>query len=148
MVDASSRSPVRWSVRWRMANRSRSRRLWQPLRMPRTATSSRHQDGMRIPRQMRESGMARKKLIRSGSAAAAWDSDNGEKQSHQAHRRLTAKARAIGGGFESALGLHRYRRSKSVEPFKLASHISNGSQRGDGFISNIGKPCNISPSYV
>ena len=47
--------------------------------------------------------MARKKLIRSRSAAAAWDLDKGSGQSHQGQRRLEDQARAIGTHFESAL---------------------------------------------
>ena len=34
---------------WRMAKRSRSRRLWQRLRIPSTATESRYQAGKRTP---------------------------------------------------------------------------------------------------
>ena len=45
---------------WRMANRSRSRRLWQRLRFPSTATSSRYQAGIRTPRRIRASGIALK----------------------------------------------------------------------------------------
>jgi hypothetical protein len=47
--------------------------------------------------------MACKKLIRSRSAAAAWDLDKGSGQSHQGQRRLEEQARAVGTHFESAL---------------------------------------------
>ncbi len=42
---------------WRMANRSRSRKLSHPLRIPSTATSSRYQAGNRTPRRIRASGI-------------------------------------------------------------------------------------------
>lgn len=41
----------------RMAKRSRSRKLWQPLRIPSTATSSKYQAGNQTPRRVRASGI-------------------------------------------------------------------------------------------
>ena len=52
--------------------------------MPRTATRRRSQAGMRIPRRIRMSGMARKKLIRSRAVAAERDSDKGTGHSNPA----------------------------------------------------------------
>ena len=46
----------------------------------------------RIPRRLRMSGMARKKLIRSRSVAAAGDSDKGTQQSRQGHRKRSTLA--------------------------------------------------------
>jgi hypothetical protein len=42
---------------WRMANRSRSHKLWQPLRIPRSATCNKYQAGKRKPRRIRASGI-------------------------------------------------------------------------------------------
>ena len=57
-----------------MAKRSRSRKLWQPLGIPSTATSSSYQDGnrtpRRTPRRIRASGIDLRWLIRSRSVAA------------------------------------------------------------------------------
>jgi hypothetical protein len=53
-----------------MAKRSRSRKLWQPLGIPSTATSSSYQDGNRTPRRIRASGIDLRWLIRSRSVAA------------------------------------------------------------------------------
>jgi hypothetical protein len=61
--------------------------------MPRTATRRKYQAGMRIPRRIRMSGMARKKLIRSRSIAAEWDSDKGTQQSRPGHRKRSPLAR-------------------------------------------------------
>jgi hypothetical protein len=40
-----------------MAKRSKSRKLWQPLKIPSTATSSKYQAGKRTPRRIRASGI-------------------------------------------------------------------------------------------
>jgi hypothetical protein len=91
----------------RLANRSKSRRLWQPLRMPSTATNSRYQAGMRMPRRIRVSGMARRKLIRSRSVAGACVSSRGKRRSHRGHRKLGPEARGLGTDFKSALRFSR-----------------------------------------
>ncbi len=113
MVIASVRSQGRWTepggVGWRRRSllrqeyRSKSRRLWQPLRMARTATNSRYQAGMRMPRRIRVSGMERRKLIRSRSVAGAFVSTTGTGRSHKGHRKVKPQARAPWAHFKSAL---------------------------------------------
>ena len=88
---------------WRLANRSRSRRLWQQLSIPSTPTSSRYQAGMRTPRRMRVSGIARRKLIRSRSAAEETVSGTGRRRCRRPHTMLAVPTRAAGPHFESAL---------------------------------------------
>jgi transposase len=91
---------------------------------------------MRIPRRILVPGIARRKLIRSRSVAAAGDSDKGSRQSHQGHRRPTPLARAIGTDFKSALVIaqwkprHRHqefldllRRIKTTVPSDLDIHL-------------------------
>ena len=55
--------------RWRLANRSIPTSEPWPLRIERIATSSIHHWGKRMPRRMRQSGSALRKLIRSVAAA-------------------------------------------------------------------------------
>ncbi len=50
-----------------------------------------------------QSGMARKKLIRSRSVARERDSDKGTQQSRQGHRKQSPLARPLGTDFESVL---------------------------------------------
>jgi hypothetical protein len=62
--------------RWRLANRSIPTREPWPLRIAKIATSSIHHWGKRIPRRIRQSGSALRKLIRSLAAAgvvAGWE---------------------------------------------------------------------------
>ena len=55
---------------WRIVKRSRSRQLWQRLRIPSTAISSRNQPGKRTPSRIRASGIALRKLVKSRSLSA------------------------------------------------------------------------------
>ena len=88
---------------WRLANRSRSRRLLQRLSIPSTPTSSRYQARMRTPRRMRVSGIARRKLIRSRSAAEETVSGSGRRRFRRPHAMLAVPTRAAGPHFEPAL---------------------------------------------
>jgi len=93
------------STAWcRRAKRSRSRRLSQPLRIPSTATSSRYQAGIRIPRRIRVSGIALMKLIRSRSVAAESVSSTEMEQSHSVNPTPATQACAFVTHFESTLG--------------------------------------------
>ena len=88
---------------WRRAKRSRSRRLSQPLKIPSTATSSRYQAGIRIPRRSRTSGIALRKLIRSRSVAAEAVSGTEKEQDHSVNPTPATQASALVTHFESAL---------------------------------------------
>jgi hypothetical protein len=88
---------------WRMAKRSRSRRLWQQLGIPSTATSSRYQAGLRIPRRIRGSGIALRKLIRSRSVAGRAVSSKDRARFRRPQPMLSAPARVPVTHFKSAL---------------------------------------------
>ena len=99
----SSKPSASVRTAWQMAKRSRSRRLWQQLRIPSTATSSRYQAGMRIPRRIRASGIALRKLIRSRSNAGRAISGTGGARFRRPHPMLTASAGELMTHFESVL---------------------------------------------
>lgn len=71
--------------------------------MPSTATYSRYQAGMPMPRRIRVSGMARRKLIRSRSVAGSCVSRTGKRRSHQGQCKLKSQARTLGSYFKSVL---------------------------------------------
>lgn len=88
---------------WRMAKRSRSRKLWQRLRIPRRATNSRYQAGIRTPRRIRASGIALRSLIRSRSVAAETLLSKRRSRFRRLHCMLTTQARDPVTDFDSAL---------------------------------------------
>ena len=71
--------------------------------MPSTATSSRYQAGIRIPRRIRESGIALRKLIRLRSVAAEMLSGTRRGRIRRPQLMLTAPAMAPVTDFKSAL---------------------------------------------
>ena len=77
--------------------------LWQRLRIPSTATSSRYQAGMRIPRRIRASGIALIKLMRSRSVAARAVSGTGRARFRRPQPILKAQAREHVKHFGSTL---------------------------------------------
>jgi len=66
--------------------------------------SNRYQAGIRIPRRIRTSGIALRKLIRSRSVAAEPVSRTEKEQARSANPTLAAQASALVTHFESALG--------------------------------------------
>ena len=71
-----------------------------PLRMARIATSSIHHCGKRIPRCIRQSGNALRKLIRSLAAAGFWSGeDNGQERVLRTKPELAAPRQRYGADY-------------------------------------------------